>query len=55
MPAAIENNIKETRDGNIRNITIIENQPQKETADPIIAVHKPFDSPTYFCFSKTEF
>ena len=33
IPASIENNLKETRDGNI---TIIENQPQKNPADPII-------------------
>ena len=47
MPAPIENNVKETKN---RNITIIEDQPQKETADPIIEVHKPFHPPTDFIF-----
>ena len=36
MPAAIENSVKEAR---YRNIMIIENQPQKEIAAPIIEVH----------------
>ena len=52
MPAAIVNSVKETID---RNIMIIEHQPQKETADLIIEVHKPFHPPTGFCFSKTKF
>ena len=47
MASAIENSVKETRDGTI---TIIENQPQKETTDPIIEVHKPFH-PDRFLFS----
>lgn len=37
MPPAIENSVKETRDGNIM---IIENQPKKEIADPTIEVDK---------------
>ena len=41
MPAAIENSVKEAR---YRNIMIIENQPQKEIAAPIIEVHKSFYS-----------
>ena len=52
MPAAIVNSVKETTD---RNIMIIEHQPQKETADLIIEVHKPLHPPTGFCFSKTKF
>ena len=52
MPAAIENNVKETRD---MNIMLIKNQLQKETANQIIEVHKPFCPPTDFCFPKTKF
>ena len=51
IPASIENNLKETRD---RNITIIENQPQKNPADPIIEGDKLFHPPTDFCFFKTK-
>ena len=47
-----KNSVKEIRD---RNITIIENQPQKEIANPIIEIHKPVHPPAEFCFSKTKF
>ena len=49
MSAAIENNVKETR---YRNITIIENQPQKATADSIIEGHKAFHPSTDICFPR---
>ena len=53
MPAAIENNGKETRD---RKILIIENRSQKkENADLITEVHKPFHPPTEFRFPKAKF